>query len=110
MALERWGWPLLWGWNLFLISGSLSLLMGYNSGFEAGEYVWPFSLLRWVVLVGLGIQVLITIFQRKDKGFYVALWYALAALVWTVMNLILGGIILPYVPMSGISNTALHGL
>src|SRR5512143_512687 len=110
MALEHWGRPLLWGWNLFLISGSLSLLLGYNSGFEAGEYVWPFSLLRWLVLVGLGIQVLVTIFQRKDKGFYVALWYALAALVWTVMNLILGGIILPYVPMSGISNTALHGL
>src|SRR5512138_619621 len=38
MFKEHWGWPLLWGWNTFLVAGSLSLLMGYNSGFEAGEY------------------------------------------------------------------------
>ena len=110
MAKEHWGWWLLWGWNIFLITGSISFLMGYNSGFEAGEFEWPFNILRWVILAVIGGQVLTTIFRRKEPGFYVALWYALAALVWTVMNLILGGVILPYVPMSGISNTALHGL
>ncbi len=110
MAFEHWGRGLLWGWNIFLVTGSISLLMGYNSGFEAGEYEWPINLLRWLILSLVGIQVLTTIFARKEPGFYVALWYTLAALVWTVMNLILGNVILPYVPMSGISNTALHGL
>ena len=110
MAKEHWGWWLLWGWNIFLITGSISFLMGYNSGFEAGEFRWPFNILRWVILTVIGGQVLTTIFRRKEPGFYVALWYTLAALVWTVMNLILGNVILPYVPMSGISNTALHGL
>ena len=110
MAQEHWGWWLLWGWNIFLIAGSLSLLMGYNLGFEAGEFQWPFNILRWLILVIIGGQALTTIFRRKEPGFYVALWYVLAALVWTVMNLILGGAVLPYVPMSGISNTALHGL
>ncbi|HLP99117.1 MAG TPA: cbb3-type cytochrome c oxidase subunit I [Sideroxyarcus sp.] len=110
MVKEHWGWPLLWGWNLFLIAGSISLLLGYNSGFEAGEYQWPLNILRWVILAMIGGQVLATIFTRKEKGFYVALWYTLAALVWTLMNLVLGNVVLPYVPMSGISNTALHGL
>ena len=110
MAKEHWGRWLLWGWNIFLITGSISFLMGYNSGFEAGEFEWPFNILRWVILTVIAGQVLTTIFRRKEPGFYVALWYALAALVWTGMNLILGGVILPYVPMSGISNTALHGL
>jgi cbb3-type cytochrome c oxidase subunit I len=110
MAQEHWGWWLLWGWNIFLISGSISFLLGYNSGIEAGEFKWPFNLLRWMVLAVIGGQVLTTIFRRKEPAFYVGLWYTLAALVWTVMNLILGGVILPYVPMSGISNTALHGL
>jgi cytochrome c oxidase cbb3-type subunit I/II len=110
MVMEHWGRWLLWGWNIFLITGSLSLMMGYNLGFEAGEYEWPVNILRFVLLSLIGIQVLATIFTRKEKGFYVALWYALAAMVWTVMNLILGNVILPYVPMSGISNTALHGL
>ena len=110
MALEALGPWLLWAWNIFLLSGSISLLMGYNLGFEAGEYEWPFNLLRWIILSLIGTQVLITIFRRKEPGLYVALWYAMAGLVWTSMNLILGGAMLPYVPMSGISNTALHGL
>lgn len=110
MAKEHWGRWLLWGWNIFLVAGSISLLMGYNLGLEAGEFQWPFNILRWGVLAIFGGQVLTTIFLRKEPGFYVALWYTLAALVWTVMNLILGNVILPYVPMSGISNTALHGL
>lgn len=110
MARENWGWWLLWGWNIFLITGSISLLLGYNSGVEAAEFEWPFNLLRWVILAIIGGQVIVTIFKRKEPAFYVALWYTLAALVWTLMNLILGGVILPYFPMSGISNTALHGL
>jgi cytochrome c oxidase cbb3-type subunit 1 len=110
MALEHWGWWELWAWNTFLITGSISLMLGYNLGFEAGEYQWPFNLLRWIILGALTGQVLTTIFRRKERGFYVALWYALAGLVWTSMNLILGDVMLPYVPMSGISNTALHGL
>ncbi len=110
MAKEHWGWWQLAGWNIFLIVGSISLLMGYNLGFEAAEYQWPLNILRWIILASFGIQVSTTIFQRKERGFYVALWYVLAALVWTVMNLILGNVILPYVSMSGISNTALHGL
>lgn len=110
MAKEAWGWMFLWGWNIFLVAGSVSLLMGYNLGFEADEFQWPFNILRWLILTGIGGQVLVTIFRREEQGFYVALWYMLAALVWTVMNLVLGNVILPYVPMSGISNTALHGL
>jgi cytochrome c oxidase cbb3-type subunit 1 len=110
MAMEGLGWWLLGAWNLFLLGGSISLLMGYNLGFEAGEYEWPFNLLRWLILSALGGQVLVTIFRRKEPGLYVALWYGMAGLVWTSLNLILGGAMLPYVPMSGISNTALHGL
>jgi cytochrome c oxidase cbb3-type subunit 1 len=110
MAKEHWGWWLLGAWNVFLVTGSISFLMGYNLGVEAGEYQWPFNLLRWAILAAITGQVLATIFRRKEPGFYVALWYALAALVWTALNLIFGGAILPYVPMSGISNTALHGL
>jgi cytochrome c oxidase cbb3-type subunit 1 len=110
IAFEHWGRGLLWGWNIFLVAGSLSLMMGFNSGFEAGEYEWPVNLLRFVLMSMVGLQVLVTIFTRKEKGFYVALWYMLAALVWTVMNLVLGNVVLPYVSMSGISNTALHGL
>ncbi len=110
MAGEKLGWWALVGWNLFLITGSISLMMGYNLGFEADEFQWPFNILRYLVLALVGGQVLVTIFRRKEQGFYVAMWYTTAALVWTLLNLILGNVILPYVTMDGISNAALHGL
>ncbi len=110
MAGEKWGWWALIGWNIFLFTGSISFLLGFNSGFEAGEYTWPFSLIRFVVLAIVTAQVFVTVFKRKEKGFYVSLWYTLAALIWTLMNLVLGNVVLPYVPMSGINNAALHGL
>lgn len=107
IRFSRWA---LWGWQLFIVTGTLSFLFGYNLGLEADEFQWPWNILRFIVLAVIGGQVLVTLFRRKEKGFYVALWYAVAALVWTLMNLVLGNVVLPYVPMSGISNAALHGL
>ncbi len=110
MAAEGWGWWQLAAWNVFLAAGSVSLLMGYNIGFEANEYPWWASLIRFIVLGAVAGQVLTTVFLRPKTGFYVALWYLAAALVWMVLNLILGAFIPPYVPMSGISNAMTHGL
>lgn len=110
LVAEQLGWWALWGWNLFLIVGSLSFMAGYNLGFEADEFEWPLNILRFVVLCLVGIPMLITIFRRKEQGFYVSLWYTIAAFVWTLLNLILGNVVLPYMAMSGISNAALHGL
>jgi cbb3-type cytochrome c oxidase subunit I/cbb3-type cytochrome c oxidase subunit II len=111
MYKEEWGWWLLWLWNGFLVIGTIAFMMGYNSGLEAAENEWPLNILRFVVLGLVGVQVVGTIFQRKERRFYVAMWYTVAALVWTLMNLILGGVILPYAEqVEGVNSAALHGL
>jgi len=108
---EEWGWWLLWLWNAFIFMGSISFMMGYNSGLEAAEYEWPLNILRFVVLGLVGVQVVGTIFQRKERRFYVAMWYTVAALIWTLMNLILGGVVLKYAEqVNGVNSAALHGL
>ena len=108
---EEWGWWLLWLWNAFIFMGSISFMMGYNSGLEAAEYEWPLNILRFVVLGLVGVQVVGTIFQRKERRFYVAMWYTVAALIWTLMNLILGGAVLKYAEqVNGVNSAALHGL
>ena len=107
---EAWGYWLLWLWNAFLIVGSVSLLLGYNLGLEAGEFQWPFNLLRFGILSLITIQVLGTIFRRTEPRFYVALWYTTAALVWTLFNLILGNVLLPYSDITGVNSAAMHGL
>ena len=111
MYKEEWGWGLVWLWNAFIFFGSISFMLGYNSGLEAAEYKWPLNIVRFVVLGLVGVQVVGTIIQRKERRFYVALWYTTAALVWTLMNLISGGVILPYAEqVEGVNSAALHGL
>lgn len=111
MYKEEWGWWLLWLWNAFVFMGSISLMMGYNSGLEAGEYEWPLNILRFVVLGLVGVQVIGTIFRRKERRFYVAMWYTVAAVIWTLMNLILGNVVLRYAEqVEGVNSAALHGL
>ncbi|HSE60418.1 MAG TPA: cbb3-type cytochrome c oxidase subunit I [Nitrospiraceae bacterium] len=106
----EWGWGLLLMWNAFLALGSLSLLMGYMIGVENAEFEWPFNALRYLVFLGLTIQVLGTIFRRRVARFYVSLWYTLAAAIWTLLNLLIGNILLPYGEMGGVNNAAMHGL
>jgi cbb3-type cytochrome c oxidase subunit I/cbb3-type cytochrome c oxidase subunit II len=111
MYKEVWGWLLLCFWNAFLLIGSISFVMGHNSGIEAGEYEWPLNLLRFAVLALVGIQVVGTIIRRKERRFYVSLWYTVAGLFWTLMNLITGGLILPYAQqIAGVNSAAFHGL
>ncbi|CCQ90255.1 putative Cytochrome c oxidase, fused subunits I, II, and III (modular protein) [Nitrospina gracilis 3/211] len=107
---EEWGHWLLWLWNAFLILGTGSFLLGHNMGFEAGEFTWPFNLLRFFVLGMVTVQVLGTVFQRREPRFYVSLWYITAAFVWTVFNLVLGNVVLPYGPFTGVDSAAMHGL
>ena len=110
MYKEQWGWWALGLWNLFLVTGMISLLMGYNLGFEVDEFEWPFNILRLTALTLIAIQVVATIYHRKEKKVYVSLWYASAALVWTILNLILGNFVLPYAGILGVNSAAFHGL
>src|SRR5256885_16260874 len=96
----QWGHWLVWVWNLGLNAGLISLLLGYNSGFEAGEFTRPIFIVISIGVPLLTIQFLVTIAQRPEPQLYVALWYLIAAFVWTVMNLVLL-FILPY--FSGIN-------
>jgi len=111
MYKEEWGRWLLWIWNAFIVFGAISFMLGYNSGLEAGEFEWPFAILRFIVLSAVTIQIMGTIWRRKERRFYVAMWYTTAAFIWTVMNLVLGDVILKYVPaFSGVNSAAMHGL
>jgi len=111
MYKEEWGWWLLWAWNAFLIFGTASFLFAVNMGLEAGEFEWPFNLLRFVILGLISVQVLGTVFRRTERRFYVAMWYTTAALIWTIMNLILGNVLLTYAEdIAGVNSAAMHGL
>jgi cytochrome c oxidase cbb3-type subunit 1 len=107
---EPWGYPLLWIWNLNLVTGFLGLTVwGTNNGWEAGEFPLPNVVVLFLVTVGISAQLLMTIARRVHRQLYVSLWYLIGALVWTSVNLLLL-VIGPYWTVPGINNAALHGL
>jgi cytochrome c oxidase cbb3-type subunit I len=112
MWREAWGFPLLWLWNASLGLGFLSLATGWpwgwSRGWEVGELPQPTNLVMLAVLATLTVQHLLTLKARRQPALYVSVWYLVAALVWTDVNLLLGLIGPYYFP--GINNAALHGL
>jgi cytochrome c oxidase cbb3-type subunit I len=104
----HWGRALLWGWNLNLVVAVVWLALGGNRGWEAGELPLLNVIVVFVVLLTLTIQFLMTIARRREKPLYVALWYLIAAFVWTDVNLIL--LMLGPYNIPGINNAAWHGL
>jgi cytochrome c oxidase cbb3-type subunit I len=105
----QWGVPLAWVWSIALAAGLIGQLIGDNHGLEAGELpLYAEIPLLFVVAVATA-QFLVTIANRLESPLYVALWYLIAAFVWTTMNLVLGSFILPYT-INGINSAAFHGL
>jgi cytochrome c oxidase cbb3-type subunit 1 len=109
LVWPRLGYGLVWLWNLGLIAGLASLLLGYNQGLEAGEFPLLIDTVIFIVISALTAQFLITIGRRRFERLYVSTWYLIATFVWTVVNLIMGSYILPYT-LPGINNAAFHGL
>jgi len=104
-----WGVPLAWVWNVALAAGLIGLVFGENHGLEAGELpLYSEIPIFFVTAIATG-QFIITISRRLEAPLYVALWYLIAAFVWTTMNLVLGSFILPYT-IAGINSAAFHGL
>jgi cytochrome c oxidase cbb3-type subunit 1 len=105
---ETWGRPLLWVWNLNLLAAVVLLALGGNRGWEAGELPLVNVVVVFVAMLALTAQFLMTIARRREKPLYVALWYLIAAFVWTDVNLIL--LMLGPYNIPGINNAAWHGL
>jgi cytochrome c oxidase cbb3-type subunit 1 len=105
---EEWGYPLLWAWNLNLALAVVLLALGWNRGWEAGEFAEINVAVIFLALLALTVQCLMTVKNRRETPLYVSIWYLIAALVWTDVNLVVG-LVGPY-GFPGINNVALHGL
>ncbi|HXG02014.1 MAG TPA: cbb3-type cytochrome c oxidase subunit I, partial [Candidatus Binatia bacterium] len=84
------------------------LALGWNRGWEAGEFPLVNVVVTFLALVQLTVQFLMTLRQRRQAPLYVSLWYLIAAFVWTDVNLVLLMLGPDHIP--GINNAAWHGL
>ena len=69
-----------WGWQLIIVAAAITLPLGYSSGKEYAELEWPVDIAIAVVWVIFGINMMMTIFKRREKHMYVAIWFYIATL------------------------------
>lgn len=72
----------MWLWNLVVVAGSVTLLLGYSQGREYAEYIWPIDILVLFTWAITFFNLFRTVRARQEKILYVSVWYAFAAIVF----------------------------
>ncbi|WP_225974162.1 cbb3-type cytochrome c oxidase subunit I [Arachidicoccus ginsenosidivorans] len=86
LASYKMGWWALILINLTVVAGSLCLMAGINNaGGEYREYIWPVMLPFAIALVLSLINFLNTVARRKTTEIYIANWYIIAAIIFTIV-------------------------
>jgi cytochrome c oxidase cbb3-type subunit 1 len=77
-------------WNVIILGAVVSLLMGWNQGFEYAELPLPLDVLVVVAWVMFGVNIFATVLTRKYTQMYVTLWYAMGTILWTAFVYLTG--------------------
>ncbi|SJZ88848.1 cytochrome-c oxidase, cbb3-type subunit I [Sediminibacterium ginsengisoli] len=76
----------LWGWQLIIVLGAVSLLAGYTTGKEYAELEWPIDILITLIWVVFGVNMFGTILKRRERHLYVAIWFFIGT--WVAVALL----------------------
>ncbi len=84
-----------WGWQLIIVSAALTLPLGFTSSKEYAELEWPIDIAITLVWVVFGVNMIGTIFKRRERHMYVAIWFYIATFVTVAMLHIVNSLELP---------------
>ncbi len=71
----------LWGWQLIVVLDAVALLSGHTQGKEYAEPIWPIDILITVIWVIFAINFFGTLWRRKERHLYVALWFYMSTVL-----------------------------
>ncbi len=84
-----------WGWQLIIVAAAVSLAMGYTTSKEYAELEWPIDIAIAVVWIFFGLNLFGTIFKRRERHMYVALWFYIATWVTVTVLHVVNSIEIP---------------
>ena len=89
MFSDKLSWFNFYGWNAIIVAAALTLPLGITTSKEYAELEWPIKIAIAVVWVAFTINLLGTIFKRREKHLYVAIWFYIAtALTVAVLHIV----------------------
>lgn len=84
-----------WGWQLIIVSAAITLPLGFTTGKEYAELEWPIDIAIAVIWVVFAVNFFGTIFRRREKHIYVAIWFYIATIVTVAVLHIINSISIP---------------
>jgi cytochrome c oxidase cbb3-type subunit I/II len=74
-----------WGWQLIIVLAAVTLPLGLTTSKEYAELEWPIKLLIAVIWVIFGANLIGTLFKRRERHLYVAIWFFIATWIAVTM-------------------------
>ncbi|MBT8327266.1 MAG: cytochrome-c oxidase, cbb3-type subunit I [Bacteroidia bacterium] len=84
-----------WGWQLIIVAAALTLPFGITTSKEYAELEWPIDIAIALIWVVFGWNMIGTIFKRRERHLYVAIWFYLATFITVAMLHIVNSFALP---------------
>ncbi len=84
-----------WGWQLIIVSAALTLPFGITQGKEYAELEWPIDIAITLIWVVFAINFFGTLWRRREKHMYVALWFYIATIVTVAVLHIVNSVEVP---------------
>lgn len=103
MWSEKLGKIHFWGWQLIILTGAVTLLMGFTQAKEYAELEWPIDIAVVIIWVIFGINMFATILTRRERHLYVAIWFFLGSWVTVAMLYITNAMAIPAGPFKSYS-------
>ena len=85
-----------WGWQLVILCAAITLPLGFTQGKEYAELEWPIDILITLVWVVFAVNFFGTLYKRREKHMYVAIWFYIATIVTVAVLHIVNSISIPF--------------
>ena len=70
-----------WGWQAIIVAAAITLPLGLTTSKEYAELEWPIDIAITLVWVVFGVNMFGTIFKRRERHLYVAIWFYIATFI-----------------------------
>jgi len=85
-----------WGWQLIIVAAAVTLPLGFTQGKEYAELEWPIDVLITVIWVVFAVNFFGTLYKRREKHMYVAIWFYIATIITVAVLHIINSIAIPF--------------
>ncbi|MEZ6187717.1 MAG: cytochrome-c oxidase, cbb3-type subunit I [Planctomycetota bacterium] len=84
-----------WGWQLIIVGAAVTLPLGITQSKEYAELEWPLDLAVVLVWVAFAVNVFGTIYRRRERHIYVAIWFYIASIITVAILYIFNNLAVP---------------